>query len=83
MISGAELGLACFAAVALGIGGALWIVLGIRDPYESIGGGPWALDVSDRVPPPPLDSPAGRAEYEQLVAAVTAARRSRRHRKGA
>jgi hypothetical protein len=67
----------CLVAAIVGIAGAIWINAALPDPYSEIGAGDLALDVSDNVPAPPLHSPAGQAELQQLreaIAAVQAAR---------
>jgi hypothetical protein len=63
--------------VAVGVLGAVLSRLGSSDPYKEIGGGELAMDVSDRVPPP-LESPEGRAEVQQLENAVEDLRGRRR-----
>ena len=64
--------------VAAGVLGAVVSRLGGADPYGEIGGGELALDVSDHVPPPALDSPEGQAEVEQLENAIDDLRGRRR-----
>jgi hypothetical protein len=77
VLSGAELQVGVLLAVVIGVAGLLLTLGAGRDPYSEIGGGPLAMDVSDRVPVPPLDTPAGRVELEQLVAGINATRRER------
>jgi hypothetical protein len=62
---------------ALGIVGAFISYFGIRDPYREVGHGPLALDVSDSVAPPPLDSKRGQAEVRQLLEAIETVRAER------
>jgi hypothetical protein len=64
--------------LGMGIAGAILSYFGIRDPYMEVGGGPFALDVPDSVPPPPLDSKHGQAEVQQLLDAIEAVRAERR-----
>jgi hypothetical protein len=70
MTTGADVQSVLLATVVVGIVGALLSRLGGSDPYREIGGGELALDVSDREAAPPLNSPAGQEELEQLKRAL-------------
>ena len=65
-----------FGLVACVLSGLLtsWAV---RDAYEQLGRGDLALDVPDRIEPPPLESPKGQAEVRQLLDAIATVQRTR------
>jgi hypothetical protein len=65
------------AGAIVGLVGAIIAAIGSRALYDQIGGGRFALDVSDGVPPPPPESAAGRAELRQLEEALAAVRAAR------
>lgn len=69
-ISPAEFETALFAAVVACLATGLVTSVAVRDAYEQLGHGELALDVPDRIEPPPLESPSGQAEVQQLLDAI-------------
>ena len=81
ILSGAEFGVVLLVAIGAYLVSGIAVGWTVRDAYEQIGSGRFALDVPDRVPPAPANSRAGQAEVQQLLDAIEAVRRERDERR--
>jgi hypothetical protein len=77
-VSAAAFELVFFIAGSAFLATGLWTLWAVRDAYEQMGGGRFALDVPDRTPPEPLESPVGQVELQQLLDAIALVQRTRR-----
>ena len=69
-------------AVVAGVGIAIATLVSGRDLYDSIGRGGLSMDQPDRVPGPPADSAAGRAEATAEIRQMVEAKSARRVARG-
>ena len=76
-VSATEFELVLIIALVACVLSGLWTSWAVRDAYEQLGRGELALDVSDRVEPPALESPRGQAEVRQLLDAIATVQRTR------